>query len=60
DEIEKLKQYNKHLEDSLLAKQIQIDSLKNQQNQVENFKLIIDSYKDDKVLTSEIMESIKI
>ena len=59
DEIEKLKQYNKRLEDSLLAKQTQIDSLKNQQNQVENFKLIVNTFKDDKTLTSEILESIQ-
>jgi TolA-binding protein len=58
-EIEKLKQYNKNLEDSLKIKQAQIDSLNDQQNQVENFKLIATTLEEDKELTQEILESIQ-
>ncbi len=58
-EIEKLKNYNKHLEDSLYAKQMEIDSLKAQQSEVENFKMIVNAINEDKTLTGEILESIK-
>jgi len=58
-EIEKLKRYNKRLEDSLKTKQAQIDSLYDQQNQVENFKLIATTLEEDKELTQEILESIQ-
>lgn len=58
-EIEKLKQYNKRLEDSLKTKQAQIDSLYDQQNQVENFKLIATTLDEDKDLTKEILKSIQ-
>ncbi|MBN2602481.1 MAG: tetratricopeptide repeat protein [Candidatus Marinimicrobia bacterium] len=59
DEIEKLKTYNKRLQDSLLTKQVEIDSLREQQNQVENFKMIVTAFDEDKALTDEILESIK-
>lgn len=59
DEIEKLKTYNQRLQDSLLAKQSEIDSLREQQNQVENFKLIVTAFDEDKALTNEILQSIK-
>ena len=59
DEIEKLKAYNRRLQDSLLTKQAEIDSLKEQQNQVENFKMIVNAFDEDKALTDEILESIK-
>jgi len=60
DEIEKLKTYNKRLQDSLLTKQVEIDSLREQQNQVENFKMIVTAFDEDKALTDEILESIKV
>lgn len=59
EEIQRLKQYNRQLRDSLLAKQSEVDSLKEQQNQVENFKLIVNTFDEDKALTEEILESIK-
>ena len=58
-EIEKLKQYNQRLEDSLKTKQVQIDSLYDRQHQVENFKLIATTLEEDKELTQEILESIQ-
>lgn len=59
DEIERLKRYNERLRDSLLAKQSEVDSLKEQQNQVENFKLIVNTFDEDRALTQEVLESIK-
>jgi TolA-binding protein len=58
-EIEQLKQYNKRLEDSLKTKQAQIDSLYDQQHQVENFKLIATTLEEDKTLTEGILKSIQ-
>jgi len=60
DEIEKLKTYNKRLQDSLLTKQVEIDSLREQQNQVENFKMIVTAFDEDKALTDEILKSINV
>jgi len=59
NEIEKLKTYNQRLGDSLITKQLEVDSLREQQDQVENFKMIVNAFDEDKVVTDEILKSIK-